>query len=195
MSKILILIFCCLTFSANCIAAPLYVYKQADGSVKFTNKRPPSGVQAKVYVGKHGSFSRYKVTSGKRTYLFKDKYSDLIKSSAKNFDLKPALIKAVIHTESAFNPKAVSPKGALGLMQLMPANVKAFKVNDPFNPAENIQAGCKLLATLLKKYSLDHALAAYNAGEKAVHKYNGIPPYRETKNYVKKVLNLYQLYS
>ncbi len=104
-----------------------------------------------------------------------------------------ALVNAVIEAESSFNPAAVSPKGAQGLMQLMPATARSLNVSDPFMPEENIRGGVALLRRLLGKYDGDYkkALAAYNAGEGAVAKYGGIPPYKETREYVKKVINAY----
>lgn len=103
------------------------------------------------------------------------------------------LVKAVIEAESNYNPRAVSPKGAMGLMQLMPSVVKDFGVSDPFDPNENISAGTGLLKDLLREYGGDYAkaLAAYNAGRRAVNESGGIPDYRETREYVKKVIDSY----
>ena len=118
-------------------------------------------------------------------------YLDLIQQIAKSYDLNPELVKAVIKIESNFNAKAVSPKGAKGLMQLMPATAKRFGVTDVFDPEDNIRGGVKYLAFLFDEFgeqNLDLVLAGYNAGENAVHKYNKeIPPYKETQQYVKKV--------
>ena len=117
-------------------------------------------------------------------------FEPLIRQHATQHGLQPDLVRAVIQVESAFNPRAVSPKGAMGLMQLMPATAAMFGVIDPFNPAENIRAGVSYLRQLLERY--DHneqlALAAYNAGPTAVERYgNKIPPYRETQRYVHRV--------
>ena len=126
------------------------------------------------------------------------RYEPLIVEHSKSHSVRPDLVRAVIQVESAFNPRAVSPKGAMGLMQLMPTTAAQYGVFDPFNPAENIRAGVRYLRTLLDKYNNNEqlALAAYNAGPTAVGKYgNKIPPYRETQNYVPKVLHHYERYS
>ncbi len=123
--------------------------------------------------------------------------ASLIKDIAKDYAVKnglpPALVDAVIKVESGYNPKAVSPKGAAGLMQIMPAALKDMEVTDPFNIEENIQAGINILKRLMDKYEWDFkkALAAYNAGEKAVDKKGDIPSIAETKEYVKKVIDAY----
>lgn len=125
------------------------------------------------------------------------KYDHLINSAADKFNLDSALIKAVIKAESNFNHKAVSPVGAQGLMQLMPKTASSLNVKDSFHPEKNIEGGARYLRYLLNLYkgNLPLALAAYNAGEGAVAKYNyNIPPYRETQNYVKRVQSFYQSY-
>ncbi len=120
-------------------------------------------------------------------------YAPLIEQMAERYGLEPALLHAVIRTESAYNANAVSPKGAVGLMQLMPGTAQRYGVTDRYDPHLNIQAGAHYLKDLLKQFnSLELALAAYNAGENAVKKYGRqIPPYRETQQYVVKVMNLY----
>ncbi|MEE9444511.1 MAG: transglycosylase SLT domain-containing protein [Cocleimonas sp.] len=125
------------------------------------------------------------------------KYAAPINKYSKKYGVSKALIKAVITAESCFNPKALSPKGAQGLMQLMPATAKRFGVTDRYNPDLNIKAGTNYLKFLLKYFKNDmiRVIAAYNAGEGAVNKYKGIPPYKETKNYVRKVATLYTLFS
>ena len=116
----------------------------------------------------------------------------LVKDAAARYSLPPKFVESVAKVESAMNPKAVSPKGAVGVMQLMPSTARALSA-DPNDPAQNIDAGTRLLRELLIKYNGDvvKALAAYNAGEGAVEKYNGLPPYRETQNYVDKVIKNY----
>lgn len=112
---------------------------------------------------------------------------------AKIKKVPPALVRAVIEAESDFNPEAVSPKGAKGLMQLMPSVIGDMGVENPFDPAENINAGVGLLKDLLTEYNGDYskALAAYNAGRKAVNESGGVPDYPETRQYVKKVIDAY----
>jgi len=113
---------------------------------------------------------------------------------AHQYRVPSSLVKAVIEAESGYDAKAISPKGAMGLMQLMPATASALGVDDPYSPDENIRGGVGFLKGLLERYDNDYkkALAAYNAGPGAVDKYGGIPEYRETKDYVDKVLKLYK---
>jgi soluble lytic murein transglycosylase-like protein len=112
----------------------------------------------------------------------------LIAEAAKNFDVNPLLVDSVIQVESNYNPLAVSPKGAQGLMQLMPSTARRFGVTDSFDAKQNIEAGVRYLKFLQNTFQDDRlAIAAYNAGEKAVAKYKDVPPYPETINYVAKV--------
>ena len=119
-------------------------------------------------------------------------YEDLIQEAAQVYDLDPALIRAVMRTESAFNAAAVSPVGAMGLMQLMPDLAEEMGVLDPFDPRENIMGGAKYLRQLLDahKGQIDLTLASYNAGPGNVARYRGIPPFKETRDYVKKITEL-----
>jgi len=118
---------------------------------------------------------------------------DLIHQMSVEHGLDPKLMDALVRVESAYNPKAVSRKGAMGLMQLMPATARRLGVDDPFDPAQNVRGGMREFARLVNQYrgNLQFALAAYNAGEGAVSKYRGIPPYRETRNYVSRILTIY----
>lgn len=117
----------------------------------------------------------------------------MITSAASQYGVSARLVEAVIAVESAFNPQAVSSKGAIGLMQLMPKTARRYAVDNPFDPLQNIAGGIRYLRDLLHRFQgdLHLALAAYNAGETAVATYGGIPPYRETRQYVKKVLRRY----
>ena len=114
----------------------------------------------------------------------------MVTDAARKYALPRSLVRAVARAESALDPVAVSPKGARGVMQLMPGTAKELGVDDAFDPAQNIDAGARLLRQLLEKYSgrLAEALAAYNAGAGAVAKHNGVPPYRETRGYIRKVV-------
>jgi soluble lytic murein transglycosylase-like protein len=115
-------------------------------------------------------------------------------AAARRHGLDPELVLAVVSVESGFRPGAVSPKGAQGLMQLMPRTAASLGVEDSFDPAQNLDGGARHLGQLLTLYDGDlvKALAAYNAGEGAVHRHGGVPPYRETRAYVKKVLEQYR---
>jgi len=129
----------------------------------------------------------------KRGPIFKSKYDKLIVEAAKKFDVDAALVSAVIKAESDFNPREVSNKGARGLMQLMPETARQYGVRNVFDPEDNIRGGIHNLADLLARYrgDLRQVLAAYNAGDGAVAKYRGIPPYEETMTYVKRALTVY----
>jgi membrane-bound lytic murein transglycosylase MltF len=116
----------------------------------------------------------------------------MVEQTAKKYGLDQRLLNAVVKAESDYNPKAVSSAGAMGLMQLMPATAKSLGVRDPFNPRENLEGGAKYLRSLIDRYkgNIKLALAAYNAGPGAVERYKGVPPYKETISYIKKINNL-----
>jgi len=193
--KIFLLFFCFISFQAY--SAPIYVY-EVDGVLKFSTVKPKKGIKADVFTAKSSVKSQSLLRSfgGKSFKDRKRKYESLIRRTANNIGVDVALVKAVIHAESAFKANAKSKAGALGLMQVMPFNAKRLGVINLRNPDENVLAGTRLLKQLIKKYDHDLSLvlAAYNAGEGAVAKYNGIPPFKETKNYVPKVLKLYDYY-
>ncbi|TXI44690.1 MAG: lytic transglycosylase domain-containing protein [Lysobacter sp.] len=125
-----------------------------------------------------------------------DRHAKAFKTAAKRSGVDEAMLRAVAHAESRFDEKAVSPKGAQGVMQLMPATAESLGVTDPFSPAQSIEAGARYLGTLLKRFKNDRtlAIAAYNAGPGAVARYAGVPPYAETKAYLQKVEALYDAY-
>ena len=123
----------------------------------------------------------------------RSRYDAIIERYADEYDVDPVLVRAVIQVESNFNPRCVSNKGARGLMQLMPGTAKRFGVTEVHNPEQNLRGGIRYLSVLLKLFNddLSRALAAYNAGEGAVQRYGGIPPYEETSTYVKRALTVY----
>jgi hypothetical protein len=123
--------------------------------------------------------------------LEKTPYGEIIAAMSEAHGVNPMLVRALIQVESNYKPKAKSNKGAMGLMQLMPSTARAYNVRNPYDPKANISAGVKHFKSLLDRLgAVDLALAAYNAGEGAVKKFNGIPPYRETRNYVSRILSL-----
>jgi len=119
-------------------------------------------------------------------------YEPIIRRIAAEQGVDLRLVHAVIQVESAYQPRARSPKGAIGLMQVMPATARQYGVTNPYDPAANIEAGIRHLKSLLQRFPLALALAAYNAGEAAVERIRGIPPYPETRNYVSSILRLVQ---
>jgi soluble lytic murein transglycosylase-like protein len=175
-------------------AANLFIYTSPSGERVVTDR--PINLDGYELEQNHlnaqsaGLSLRYQNNERNRTLINKH-----INNAAYLYDMDSALIKAVIHQESAFKIDAKSKAGALGLMQLMPGTAKQYKVRDILDPKENIYAGTQHLRYLIHRYNnLQLALAAYNAGEGAVAKYSGIPPYPETQNYVKKVLTWYDQY-
>ena len=134
----------------------------------------------------------YQIKSTKNERL----YNPIIIDAADRYSIDPALIKAIIMAESSYNPAAISKKGAIGLMQLMPATADELGVEDSFNPVHNINGGVRYLKELLNQFEGDQqlAVAAYNAGSKKVKRYQGIPPYRATRYYVQKVFEYYRYY-
>jgi soluble lytic murein transglycosylase len=188
----------CWTLVPYGLCAEIYSYVDKDGVMHFTNVPTSNKYSSRKYryVGNELSGIRYIRMPASFTKFDSKKYDDIIKKASRMHGIRYELLKAIIHAESSFNPNAVSPAGALGLMQLMPENIERFNVNDPFDPHENIMAGTKFFRQLLDKYDSDLklTLAAYNAGPGAVDQYQGIPPYAETKDYVSRVLNYYNNY-
>ncbi len=120
-------------------------------------------------------------------------YTDLIVNTAQTYGVDPLLVQALVQVESNYQPRARSSKGAMGLMQLMPSVAKEYRVRNAYDPKANVEAGVQKLKSLLEKYGtagVNLALAAYNAGEGAVSRFNGVPPYRETQSYVTRILAL-----
>jgi soluble lytic murein transglycosylase-like protein len=172
--------------------AQIYSWTDANGNLVLSDKKPLSGVsQIKSFsVPKADSIRATRYASTDRGRL-----DDVIGEHARRNNVRAELVRAVVQVESAFNPRAISRVGAMGLMQLMPATAREFGVLNAFDPVENIRGGVAYLRQLLDRYSNNEelALAAYNAGPGAVDKHNQtVPPYRETKNYVKQVSRITQ---
>jgi soluble lytic murein transglycosylase-like protein len=181
------------TVLATCLAgtpAEAQIYSWTDGNGHLVLSDHPQGsTQVGYVVPQAASFLATRPVDESKTAL----YDDLIRTSSRQHSVRTDLVRAVVQVESGYNPWATSPKGALGLMQLMPATIRQFGVQNPFNPMENIRAGVAYLRQLLDKYADNEvlALAAYNAGPGAVDRHGqAVPPYRETRDYVSKVNKL-----
>lgn len=188
------LLVCAIVFWANPSLAEIYVYEK-NGSYFITDTYKGSN-----YIKRYGTKRSEPETSslirGKTNVYPSNDFSNEIFEASKKYDVNSNFIKAVIATESNFKADAVSPKGAMGLMQLMPKTALSLNVADPFNPHQNIDGGTRHLKHLLKQFKGNRrlALAAYNAGEHAVVKYGAIPPFGETISYVQKALRYFKSY-
>jgi soluble lytic murein transglycosylase-like protein len=173
----------------------VYQYQSEKGISSFSDIAPSTSSYQQVSIGCFACKLNAMV-NWHNTRLFIDHFRATINQQAKLYKIDPALILAVIHAESHFDPQALSKTGAQGLMQLMPATAKALGVRNSFDAKQNISAGSKHLARLIRKYGGNITLvsAAYNAGEGAVKKYNGVPPFPETEVYVERVKILHQRY-
>lgn len=183
-----------LLLTAPAAHADIYKYVDKHGRVYLTDKPKHSGYKRLVKTWKGWQEPSYDPSRFKQNQR---RFADLITEAAEQYVLPDSLVHAVVTAESAYDPNALSSAGALGLMQLMPATAKRFGVSDRKNPRANVYAGTRYLKQLLGMFDNDVrlALAAYNAGENAVIKYdNQIPPYPETQNYVRKVLKYYRQY-
>jgi len=172
-------------------AAQIYYWRDAAGNMVLSDR--PKDPSARTFsVGTASSKSSaaptFKTTRGAASDRA-GAFDAIINENAAAHGVSPHLVRAVIQQESAFNPRAVSNKGAMGLMQLMPATAAELGVGDPFDPSENIRGGVTYLKGLLRKFehNIELALAAYNAGPNAVSRYGKIPPYRETRDYVSRI--------
>jgi hypothetical protein len=166
------------------VEGQIYVWRDASGN--YVLSETPEDPSAKTFaVSTTGTLRTTRPAAGAKS----SRFDGLIEEHSSANGVDATLVKAVIQAESAYNPFATSVKGAMGLMQLMPATAEQYGVRNPYDPAENIRAGVAYLKSLLTKYAqnLELALAAYNAGPGAVARYGAVPPYRETKNYVKKI--------
>jgi len=174
------------------LAAPpawsdIYRYIDEDGVMHFTNAPTSSKHRYKVFIKERPRpTSRHSST----------RYDHIISDASKRYGVDSRLIKAIIRAESDFNPRAVSRKGAKGLMQIMPENFRLLKISDPYDPRQSIMGGARYFKELYQRYQgrLSLSLAAYNAGPTAVDRYKTIPPYQETEQYVERVLKFFYQY-
>jgi len=174
----------------------IYKYPQSGNVTVFTDQRPTHVANYEVLKFDCFACNPNSTINWHTVKLNLTAFSDPIQYAAQRHQVDPALVRALIHAESAFNPKARSNKGAQGLMQLMPATARELGVNNAMEPKQNISGGTKYIAQLLKRFNgnIKLATAAYNAGPNAVKKYNGIPPYKETEVYVERVGILHKRY-
>lgn len=185
-----VFVLVCLYASPTVSYADIYKYIDKNGVMHFTNVPSMPGYtlhRPGVRSGYDIKFSNYN----------SNKYDHIINEAAKRYGVSFPIVKAIIKAESSFNPKAVSKKGAIGLMQIMPQNLRPLNIRNPYDPKENILGGTRYFRYLLDFFGgkLTYAVAGYNAGPNSVVKYNGIPPYEETEKYVKKVIRYYRDYS
>jgi soluble lytic murein transglycosylase-like protein len=165
-------------------SADIYRYRDENGVLHFTNIQ--NDKRYKLYLREYPE----------KPIAFINKYNSIIGQASERFGLDPSLLKAVIRAESAFDHRATSNKGAQGLMQLMPETAEAMEVGDPYNPEENIFGGARYLRMLFERFdnNIMLTLAAYNAGPEKVEEYNGVPPFEETKTFIKRVMDYYSQY-
>lgn len=169
--------------AATVVQADIYMFIDSQGVLHFTNA--PTSSQYKLYIKE-----RPKPAEATK------KYDGIIQEASNTFGLSFSLLKAMIKVESDFDSRAISKKGALGLMQIMPQNLRAFNIQEPYDPKDNIMGGARYFKSLIERFEgkLPLALAAYNAGPTIVDKYRNIPPIKETEDYVKRVMKYFYLY-
>ncbi|MBI4654785.1 MAG: lytic transglycosylase domain-containing protein [Nitrospirae bacterium] len=187
MAKVLLCltgIFILIMASAAISYADIYRYVDENGVIHFTNTPPDKGYKKIISEGKKGYI---------KNTVSPSSYHQIITEKSQKHNIEPSLVKAVIKAESNWDSTAVSRKGAIGLMQLMPYTAREMNVLNPFDPEENIEGGTRYLKYLLDKFNgdLTLAIAAYNAGPNTVEKFGGIPPIQETRQYVERILSLY----
>jgi len=169
--------------TASAVQADIYMFIDSQGVLNFTNT--PTSSQYTLYIKERP-----------RPAATTKKYDRIIQEASNKHGLSFSLLKAMIKVESDFDSRAISKKGALGLMQIMPQNLGAFNIRDPYDPKDNIMGGSRYFKSLVERYNgkLPLALAAYNAGPTIVDKYRRVPPIKETEEYVKKVMKYFYLY-
>ena len=174
--------------AVSSVHADIYMYIDANGVMHFTNAPTSNEHEYKVYLKERTSVSK--------KFYSTNKYDHFITDASEQTGVDSRLLKAMIKAESDFNTRAVSKKGAMGLMQIMPENFKMLDLENPFDPMQNIRAGARYFQQLYKRFNgkLALSLAAYNAGPTAVDRYKRIPPYQETEEYVRRVLRYYRTF-
>ena len=191
-TKICKIIFFVTIFSiitaGSSVYADIYMYIDEDGVTHFTNAPTSNEHEYKIYI-------KEKTAVSKKFYST-DKYDHFIADASEQTGVDSRLLKAMIKAESDFDPRAVSRKGAMGLMQIMPENFKMLNIENPFDPWQNIRAGAEYFQRMYERFNgkLALSLAAYNAGPTAVDRYKRIPPYQETEEYVRRVLRYYRTF-
>jgi soluble lytic murein transglycosylase len=170
------------------VHADIYMYIDDNGVMHFTNAPTSNEHDYKVYIKERTAISN--------KFHSTDKYDEFISDASRKYDVDSRLLKAMIKAESDFDPRAISRKGAMGLMQIMPENFKMLNLDNPFDPWQNIRAGAQYFKKLYERFNgkLALSLAAYNAGPTAVDRYKRIPPYQETEEYVRRVLRYYRTF-
>lgn len=194
-ARVTAILFCLLL--PNIAFTQVYKWVDENGVVTFSNIAPPTDQEYKVLrFPCYAADPKCRSVRWEKVPLNTRSFSSEISSAAAFNAVDESLIRAIIHAESAYQPDARSPKGAQGLMQLMPSTAADLHVGNPFDPAENIEGGTRYLSRLLAEFKgdVELATAAYNAGPNAVYKYGGIPPYDETREYVRRVKILYKRY-
>jgi soluble lytic murein transglycosylase len=170
------------------VNADIYRYIDDNGVMHFTNAPTSNQHDYKLYIKERASVSR--------KFNSTNKYDQFISDASRQTGVDFPLLKAMIKAESDFDPRAISKKGAMGLMQIMPENFQMLELKNPFDPWENIKAGARYFKQLYERFNgkLALSLAAYNAGPTAVDRYKSIPPYQETEEYVRRVLRYYRTF-
>ena len=174
--------------AVSSVYADIFMYIDENGVMHFTNAPTSNAYEYKVYIKEKTTVSR--------NFHSTNKYDHFITDAAEQTGVDSRLLKAMIKAESDFDPRAVSRKGAMGLMQIMPENFKMLNLENPFDPWQNIRAGAQYFQKMYERFNgkLALSLAAYNAGPTAVDRYKRIPPYQETEEYVRRVLRYYRTF-
>ena len=174
--------------AVSSVYADIFMYIDENGVMHFTNAPTSNEHEYKVYIKEKTAVSK--------NFYSTNKYDHFISDAARQTGVDSRLLKAMIKAESDFNPRAVSRKGAMGLMQIMPENFKMLNLDNPFDPWQNIRAGARYFQKMYERFNgkLALSLAAYNAGPTAVDRYKRIPPYQETEEYVRRVLRYYRTF-